>query len=274
MKKNVVTAYVLTTLFCLLSVTACGENKESDVVNVQESATEVSTDVASTEISDEEVPLADVTYECLDEMKEAPFESGKIQIDDVVLRFDGSMSIKELYSLLSESGNYSIKAELSSNNNPSNKAEVDYIPDLSMTNDDFYYLYVLKNDKIYYTVASKSITLEDSAVEDSVIKRIFMEDEAMSSCWFAYGIPATCDGLSYDELINEYLKDYKGNVDASENKDGYLVLDQYVSISVNSPYQYENKGKTGVNNIDYRVYYDKSTGQCTSFSLYISAFHV
>lgn len=208
MKKTAL-LLIITTLFAF---SACGAKEQAGVSSASETSEETvekTSDETTDEESNQTVESEDITegtaeseespvIECTEEIKNADFSDGIIQIGDMILPIDGTLTVGEMVKILENS-----------------KMDLEYdIPLEGMVLDSEKYA-VKYNDDVLMEIKAEKISDEkfDTTKDaEAWITKEFSKEMA----WLPYGICMT-EGMTRDDLIS-ILEEHGYSSDGSTSK--------------------------------------------------------
>lgn len=213
-------------------------------IDLSELGTEdVTEEVEENEETIEEIPEEQViSYECMDEIKEASPDSGLVQIDDVIIKY--GCKISEMME----------KIENSQSSFGYFRDYVYHENELVLSNDYVNMLFA-KDGDFYFQVVARNSTDETTSLKDCVVERIITEEAAKGNIFYA-GFNAEDDNaITYDYVKNVVMKDYEIRSEFSESDPGNIHK-KYIKMYYVMPYANSETGELWL----YFVF-DSATGE-------------
>lgn len=191
----------------------------------------------------EEIPEEQVvSYECMEEIKEASPDSGLVQIDDVIIEY--GCKISEMMEKIENSQSiFGYYDDYTYNEN-----------ELVLSNDSVDMLFA-KDGDFYFQIQARNLTDETISLKDCVVGRIITEESAKGNIFYA-GFNAEGDNaITYDYVKNVVMKDYKLESEISELDSGNIHK-KYIKMYYVMPYADSKSGELWL----YFVF-DSDTGE-------------
>lgn len=235
---NRITVFVFVVCLGMISITGCSENKKDEKATGSET-TEVDTVADDKQTAEQAVKYENTHYELSDEIKNADFHSGLIQIGNTVFRNGGYCTFEELIEEYGDRFDFS--------DIDINKTEQNYASDLNGEISDVYdakYSSAISslNDqtlmiRVLYGCALKDGQPHEFRLGDAVVYSVSPYDhfeEAPIDVWYPTGIKKGKPDMDYDEMMDfikneklEKVNDYSYETDSAdcyEEQDGMINL--------------------------------------------------
>lgn len=177
-----------------------GENDISELIAENKTEeTEESLEESSEEILEEQA----ISFECMDEIREADPASGLVQIDDVIIQYGCKISemMEKIENSQSVFGYYD-----------------DYVyneNELVLSNDSVNMPFA-KDGNFYFQVQARNLTDETVSLKDCVVGRIITEKSAKGNVFYAGFSEGEGGTITYDYVKNVAMKDYTLESEISE----------------------------------------------------------
>jgi hypothetical protein len=186
---KMLTKIVITVFTVGLLITGCGE-KQSEYGNDADGTSATMTD---TEIIENDTELQSVQedsnhkkFECLQEIKDASIDSGKVQIDDMVFTICGSMD--NVFDALD-------KSECT--------YEYDYLPESIVAQNDSIQLILKKNSVEYCIINAHNYNDTTCKLSECTVVCIQPRKASYENAYFSGGFSS---GDTYDDIIKQFEK--------------------------------------------------------------------
>lgn len=168
------------------------------------------------ESSEETLEEQIISFECMDEIREADPGSGLIQIDDVIIQYGCKISemMEKIENSQSSFGCYD-----------------DYVyneNELVLSNDSVNMLFA-KDGDFYFQVQARNLTDETVSLKDCVVGRIITQKSAKGNVFYAGFDEQMGDAATYENVKNVAMKDYKLESETSES-DANNLQKKYIKI--------------------------------------------
>lgn len=217
--KKFISLISLFMLICV-SVLGCKEKEPENIVSERQidvntlitegKIVEVSTEEEATEKTAEEIPEVQfITFECMNEIKEASPESGMLQIYDMLFQY--GCTVSEAMEIVENSQNtFVLYREYNEN-------------ELILPGDYSEQIIFTYNDEWYFQFKAQNITEETISLKDCIITNITSETGSQGNA-FIGGYDGN-EPFTYDYVKNTLMKDYETNERKSTyGQKKYIVL--------------------------------------------------
>ena len=200
--RNTIIAIILLIL-TTISLIGCKKDQVDDVEAVSES--ESSEPLISEEIDEsenqemiEEVPIS---FECMEEIKEASPESGLVQVDDMLLQY--GCKVSEVIAAIENS-----------------QSTFEYLHSFNenelVIKGDMVEIVLIKNNSWYLSLQARNLTEETIALKDCVVGRIETEKAAKGNVFYAGFNEEMGNMATYEYIRDDVMKDYEVSYEFTE----------------------------------------------------------
>ncbi|MCR5094936.1 MAG: hypothetical protein K6B72_13290 [Lachnospiraceae bacterium] len=262
MKQSRFTAFVMviTMVICL---SACGEKEEKEEKHSEKKSKKV-TETVDEDFSDEDIEEMDEfseelfgeekkeekseeteqkQFEPSQEILDARFIDGMVQIDDVLLRLDGSMTLGEVRDKLLQ-GEDAEEYSFSIFNNKSKEFVFTGLIEKNQTD----YVDLIKHGQKYATISFRNYNAEKdiSKVEDCMVCRIDankLNNVAKNNVFYAKGINGNGNGFDVDSVPDLFPGIEQDDFGAFGNFYAYSFDKDRYSVEIVMPYEIPGEKK-------------------------------
>lgn len=252
-KRRILLSVILITIIALAG---CGkkESEPKTIAQGQIDLSDLGTEDAAGEAEENEEAIDEIpeeqviSYECMEEIKEASPDSGLVQIDDVIIEY--GCKISEMMEKIENSQSiFGYYDDYTYNEN-----------ELVLSNDSVSMLFA-KDGDFYFQVQARNLTNETASLKDCVVGRIITEESAKGNIFYA-GFNAEGDNaITYDYVKNVVMKDYEICGETSESDPGNIQK-KYIKMYYVMPYADSETGELWL----YFVF-DSATGELSCITM-------
>lgn len=215
-------------------------------IDLSELGTEdVTEEIEENEETIEEIPEEQViSYECMNEIKEASPDSGLVQIDDMLFQYGCKMS--EAMEIIERS-----------------QSTFDYVyneNELVLSN-GFVNIDFRKGNEFYFRLLAKNLTDETISLKDCVVVRIKTEKVAKGNVFYAGFNDENSNVVTY-AYIKNLMNDYKIIAESTVSESANHLDIKQIEVLYLVPSELSSKGKLRVEYI-----FDSGTGELKAFCI-------
>lgn len=209
-------AIITILLFMLgINLTGCKKDQADNLettVTEEPSNSEIPEDVDDN-VESKSVEEEPISFECMEEIKEASPESGMVQIDDMILQY--GCKVSDVIEIIENS-----KSSFEYLNN--------YNENELVIQGDSADIILIKNNNWYLSLQARNLTDETIALKDCIVGRIITEKAAKGNVFYSGFNENMGDIPTYEYIKNDVMKGYEVSYEFTEH-DEHDNLKKYIA---------------------------------------------
>ena len=213
-KRNTV---IIDILLFMLVINLIGCKKEQpenlEVAVTEETSNSEIPENIEDNAENEDLEEEPISFECLEEIKEASPESGLVQVDDMILQY--GCKVSDVIEVIENS-----------------KSSFGYLNDYNenelVIQGDSTDIILIKNNDWYLSLQARNLTEGTTALKDCIVGRIITEKAAKGNVFYSGFNENMGDIPTYEYIKNNVMKDYEISYEFTEH-DEHDDLKKYMA---------------------------------------------